>query len=349
MLHLLRCPVSKTKLTTRIFSKKNNIDFSGKMESIENAVLLAEQDWFYPVIDGIPRMQVEAFLDYKDFLEKNFPSYHYYRNNLFEKYPGLIKYVVEKNRKTKKSFELEWGIFNYEKDRTWSAGPDMMLKRFCEEIAESQESLHGKLILDAGCGNGMLNQLVAAKGATIIGMDISKSVERAEKNNSEPGAVFIQGDLQFPPFAFASFDIVHCSGVLIHTNNTEQSFRCIETCVKANGKLSAWLYHPRKDLIHNLMNFIRRFTSRLPLKMQYYLYLIIFFPLTYIIKRFKGNKQKPGEMLVEIIDWLSPEFRWEHHHDEVTNWFYKCGYKDVKITANETFGFNITGVRQNTI
>src|SRR5204863_29733 len=105
-----------------------------------------------------------------------------------------------------------------------------------------------------------------------------------------PNAQFIQGDVQFPPVAFEHFDIVHCSGVLIHTNNTELSFSCIEPCVKKGGKLSVWLYHPRKNFIHNLFNFIRRFTSRLPARIQYILYAVTLFPVTFIVKRLKGNK-----------------------------------------------------------
>src|SRR5205814_8810167 len=135
-------------------------------------------------------------------------------------------------------------------------------------------SLQGKLIFDAGCGNGLLNQFVAQCGAVILGMDFSNSIERAYQQNTHPNALFIQGDVQFPPVEFTKFDIVHCSGVLIHTNNTELSFSCIEPCVKPGGKLSVWVYHPRKDVIHNLFNFIRRFTSKLPLKFQYYLYTV---------------------------------------------------------------------------
>ena len=177
-------------------------------------------------------------------------------------------------------------------------------------------------------------------------MDFSNSIEKAYLRNQFSHVHFIQGDVQFPPVAFNYFDIVHCSGVLIHTNNTELSFSCIEPVVKKGGKLSVWLYHRRKDFIHNLFNKIRRVTSKLPLKLQYYLYLITIFPVSFIIKRLKGNKENSGEMMVAILDWFSPEFRWEHDHEEAAAWFYKRDYTAVKITTDEVFGFNITGEKK---
>jgi hypothetical protein len=130
---------------------------------------------------------------------------------------------------------------------------------------------------------------------------------------------------------------------LICTNNSELTFSKIEPCVKRNGKLSVWLYHPRKNLIHNTFNFLRKFTSKLPIKPQYYLYLFTLFPASYVVKRIKGNKQNAREMMIAIMDWFSPEFRWEHTPEEAASWFAKRNYKEIKVTTTDTFGFNIIG------
>ena len=174
-------------------------------------------------------------------------------------------------------------------------------------------------------------------------MDFSLCIEEAYAKNQYAKAHFVQGDVQFPPVAADHFDIVHCSGVLIHTNNTELSFSCIAPIVKAGGKLSVWLYHGRKDIIHNLFNAIRKQTSKLPLKFQYYFYLATLFPLSYVIKRLKKNKQNKREMMVAILDWFTPEFRWEHSHEEVLAWFSKREFSNMKITTTDIFGFNMIG------
>ncbi|MEO6540524.1 MAG: class I SAM-dependent methyltransferase, partial [Ferruginibacter sp.] len=229
------------------------------------------------------------------------------------------------------------------KDKTWDADNEAMVKRFLTETDETMDAIKTKIIFDAGCGNGKLDSLLAANGATILGMDFANCIEEAYARNEFRNAHFIQGDVQYPPVISEHFDIVHCSGVLIHTNNAELSFSCIEPTVKPGGKLSVWLYHPRKDLIHNTFNFIRRFTSKLPLGFQYYLYAVTIFPVSYCIKKLKGSKQNSREMMVDILDWLTPEFRSEHEHAEATAWYDKRGYKNTRITTVNNFGFNIVG------
>src|SRR5581483_916478 len=120
-----------------------------------------------------------------------------------------IAYALKKNTHTKKSFAQEWSIFDYQKTKTWDADHQQMFERFLRETDESEASLNNKFIFDAGCGNGLLNQFIARCGAVILGMDLSQSVERAYQQNKQPNALFIQGDVQFPPVAFEKFDIVH--------------------------------------------------------------------------------------------------------------------------------------------
>jgi 2-polyprenyl-3-methyl-5-hydroxy-6-metoxy-1,4-benzoquinol methylase len=326
-----------------ILKKVDKVLDGEKLCVIEEAILYAHEDWYYPVIKGIPRLNVEAFLDHEQFFKASGIDYKSLNENLFKKYEKLIRYVVRKNKRSKESFTKEWSVYNYDEDKTWDADNAQMVERFLAETDETGDRIKNKIIFDAGCGNGKLDSLIAAKGATVIGMDFADSVEKADFKNRSLHAHFIQGDVQFPPVMFNYFDIVHCSGVLIHTNNAELSFSCIDPLVKVNGKLSVWLYHPRKDVIHNLLNSIRGVTSKLPLTFQYYLYAVTIFPVSYCIKKLKGNKQNRREMMVDIVDWFTPEFRSEHEHAEAATWFYKRNYKDVRITTTNTFGFNIIG------
>lgn len=343
LLPLLKCPVTRTDLTVKVIKSTDKIFNGNTVSIIEEALLFAEADWVYPVISGIPRLNVEAFLDYEIFLKQHDDAYFLRKANLIHKYANLIKYVTKKNRRTKESFTKEWGIYNYESDKTWDADNEAMVVRFLKETDETAETLKDKFIFDAGCGNGKLDILLADKCANIIAMDFADCIANAYKRNDFLNVHFIQGDIQFPPLQFNYFDIVHSSGVLIHTNNPELSFSCMEPTVKKTGKLSIWLYHPRKDFIHNLINMVRRVTSKLPLGLQYYLYAVTIFPVSYCIKKIKGNKQNAREMMLSVLDWFTPEFRSEHEHTEAAAWFYKRGYKNIRVTTNDIFGFNIIG------
>jgi SAM-dependent methyltransferase len=343
LVELLRCPVTRSKLTVSIL-KKGEKEFGGHLiDVIEEAILYADEDCFYPVIKGVPRLTVEAIVDFEDFLNAAMNDYKEKRINVFLKYGDIIAVAQKKNKRTKKSFTQEWNIFNYEEDKTWDANEEAMIDRFLKETDETINSLKDKVIFDAGCGNGLLNSLLAEKGITNIGMDFSNSIEKAYARNPHINAHFIQGDIQFPPVAFNYFDIVHSSGVLIATNNSELSFSCLSPTVKNGGKFSVWLYHSRRDRIHNMFNAIRKITSRLPLKFQYYLYKTTIFPVSYMIKRMKKNKQNKREMMIDILDWFSPEFRWEHSQQEAVAWFRKRGYCKVSVTTTDVFGFNIIG------
>jgi len=90
--------------------------------AITEAILFADEDWFFPVTGGIPRLTVEAFLDYEDFFRRHLPDYATRRQQLELKYPGLIAYVKKKNKKTRETFSHEWSLYNYGEDRTWNAG-----------------------------------------------------------------------------------------------------------------------------------------------------------------------------------------------------------------------------------
>ncbi len=346
IVELLRCPVTRSRFSLDIIKTTKKILDNQEAEVIEEAVLYADA-WFYPVIKGIPRLHIEAIIDYEDFLKMVVPDYVKRTELLFSTDAAFIELVRRKNKRTRKSFTREWALYNYEKDKTWNADTKGILNRFMKETDETLDTLKHKIIFDAGCGNGVLNSLLAEKGIANIAMDFSDSIEMAYSRNQYSKVHFIQGDIQFPPLVFNYFDIVHSSGVLIHTNNTELSFSCIEPTVKIGGKLSVWLYHHRNDFIHNLFNSIRKITSRLPLKFQYYLYRVTIFPVSYCIKKIKGNPQNTREMMIDILDWFTPEFRWEHDHEEVKTWFCKRTFSKIRITTDEIFGFNIIGEKQS--
>ena len=343
LLEILRCPVTRSKLTIKIIKETNRVFEDANFAVIEEGILFADNIFFYPIIKGIPRLCVESFIDHEVFLKKNMADYGIRKEAVFLQQQSLLKYVLKKNKRTKQSFTKEWSVYNYDTDKTWDADDESMIGRFLMETNEDINSLKNKVVFDAGCGNGKLNGLLGAKGVTNIGMDFSNSIEAAYAHNTCTNVHFIQGDVQFPPVAFNYFDIVHSSGVLICTNNTELSFSCLAPTIKNGGKMSVWAYHPRKNLSHNLFNFIRTLSSKLPLTLQYYLYGVTIFPVGYLIKKIKGNPQNAREMMVDILDWFTPEFRWEHGHEEAAAWFYKRQFCNVKVTTNEVFGFNIIG------
>jgi ubiquinone/menaquinone biosynthesis C-methylase UbiE len=349
MLHstlpLLKCPITFLPFQISVISTILKSYPNSEIECIESGFLYTIAGTFFPIINCIPNLLIEAIIDDELFLNKHVPNFLNIKENIFNNYGSKIYKAYNKNKRTKKSFTLEWSLFNYNTDKVWDADATEMLQRFLKETNETELSLKDKLIFDAGCGNGKLNTLIANNGATIIGIDMCDGIYKAFETNTNANAIFVKADIQHPPFINNYFDIVHASGVLIHTNNTQFSFNTLVPFVKKSGKFSVWCYHPRNNWMHNTFNFLRNYTSKLPIKVQYYLYLFTLFPITFIIKKLKGNTQNSREMMVDILDWFSPEFRWEHTHQEVNAWYETAGFSNIKVSTNEVFGFNTVGTK----
>ncbi len=341
----LCCPVTRAPLRLQIISTRKKKFRDGEKEVVWEGLLYSPGQWVYPVMHGVPRLIVEALYDYAPFLQTYLPDFENRKQLLEKEYAGLLRLVRKKNRHTKQSFSQEWGLYNYESDKTWDLDATGLVSRFLEETGETMESIPGKKVFDAGCGNGLLNQHLAAAGVPNLAMDFSLSILRAFERNLEPAVLYVQGDVEFPPAPFGFFDIVHSSGVLIATRNTELSLSCLEPCVKPGGKLSLWLYQPRQDFIHNLFNRVRKVSSRLPVKVQYYLYGATLLPVSYVVKRIKGNRQNVREMMIDILDWFSPQYRWEHEQSEAKCWLWKRNYHEVAVTQDNRWGFNLIGVK----
>ncbi len=338
ILPILRCPLSGEKLS--LISIRSDED-----GGIKEGILCSGSGPCYPVLEGLPRLLPDAMPEHEGYLQKHLTDFTERKSKTLALYGDEIQRAAKKNERTRQSFSAEWEGHDYEKGKTWELGIEDQLKRFFKESGEDRNSLKGKRMLDAGCGNGHLAMEISRSGAEVFAMDFSGSVLRAKQVNSSSSCHFIQGDVEFPPFESSVFDLVHSSGVLIHTSDTRRSFRILSGLVKPGGKISIWVYRKRKERLHRFFNRVRNFSSRLtPFFQRIFLGLFIFIPAL-LIKRIKGNRQHPHELWVEVLDWFTPEFRWEHDESEVKDWFKEEAFSDVSVRDENHWGFNMTGIR----
>jgi SAM-dependent methyltransferase len=109
--------------------------------------------------------------------------------------------------RTRASFTHEWRYYEIG-GRTWGMELDHRVKTFfLEPLRIPPSELRGKLVLDAGCGNGSQSVAYTEFGVEVIAVDLTTGVEKSHAfrhlhGKAVPEKVhFIQGDLQRPPLA----------------------------------------------------------------------------------------------------------------------------------------------------
>ena len=336
----LRCPLSFSQLDLQVLRAMEE-----NPEHISEGILIAETGPVYPILEGVPRLLPDAMLEHEDFLRSHLVDYDLRLVRVKKTFLNAIETAERKNKKTRKSFSLEWEGHDYQSGKTWNLDAGSQVNQFFRETAENPQRLQGKTILDAGCGNGHLAMQIANFGIRVFAIDFSTSIVRASRINSNENCHFIQADVEMPPFCEAAFDLIHSSGVLIHTRNTRNSFLGLLPFVRKNGKISIWVYRKRKEFLHLIFNQVRNFTSQMhPVIQIPFLRVFIYLPAL-ILKRLKGNQQPTADLWVEILDWFTPEFRWEHSEEDVKSWFREAGLEDVEISEHNHWGFNAIGIK----
>ncbi len=94
-------------------------------------------------------------------------------------------------------------------------------------------------VLDLGCGNGRLYQVIAKKQAHYSGLDQSEGLINIAKEKF-PEAEFVLGEMSALPFADDSFDLIFCIAAFNHIYGRETQLQCLREMyrvLKSEGKI----------------------------------------------------------------------------------------------------------------
>jgi SAM-dependent methyltransferase len=269
--------------------------------------------------------------------------------------PRLVPGALEADAvKTRDAFAFEWSRY------PGSLPEDEPI--LLEESQLAAGDFRGRLVLDAGCGMGRYSIAALALGAEVVALDLSDALLRlAELAPQWPKLHVVQGNLLQPPLKPLQFDLVYSHGVLHHTSDTHAAFKRVAALVKPGGHLSVWLYgragryrdfatNPLRNeggfvarhrrlawiivgLRHFVSDFVRVFTTRLPMRLTYALSYVLAALGALPLVKYLTFSVHPGFMVrvIENFDWISPPYQWHHTKEELSRWFEDEGFEVLKV------------------
>ena len=272
---------------------------------------------------------------------------------------GIPRFVSDEHLE---SFGDQWTKFEVahdEEDR----------KTFAAKTGVLLEKLRGLRILDAGCGGGRYAKICGESGATVIGADHTRAVDKARHLCSNlPDTHFLQADLKRLPLEKASFDFVFSIGVMHHDSDTKAVFQEVSKMVKPGGRYSVWLYRRNQWWQERMNTGLRSVSTRLPTRLLMpFCHLGAILGGIPIINRtlnkivnFSAHPNYENRVC-DTHDWWAPKFQYHHTQDELIQWFRDAGFEDIQILPPEKTGriyqwaydhdlligsgVNVTGVR----
>ena len=266
LLDFLRCPDCGSSLELDILA---SIDGPVGQEISEGLLHCHRAHWF-PVVGGIPRMLPDALADHWTRLEPGLVASSSTAVQELVKSRGAVGSGDRGyDERTRSNFSLEWEHHEVG-DKTWGIDLDERVRVFfLDSIHIPVADLDGMVMLDAGCGNGSQSVAYTEFGVEVIALDLSSGVEHGQafrdlRAGAHPELVhFVQGDLQSPPLAPGSVDLIHSAGVLHHTSDTLQTFRRLCPLLKPKATFYVWLYS-YEPVVTPVVNTIRSVTTRIP-------------------------------------------------------------------------------------
>lgn len=275
---------------------------------------------------------------------------------------GIPRFLPDSMRsdfqEIQKTFSYEWKMFRFG-DRNWGQDIEYRKKLFLQGMGVTPDDLKGKMIFDAGCGSGLLSiEMAESFEMEVVALDLAFGIEKAYEHNKNPFLYFLQGSVLEPPLREQAFDYLYCAGVLVALPDTREGFRAIIKTLKQGGRCFIWVYHPI-DRQHHPNDFIKmiiyngirnNITSRLPVRVQYYLYrsLIPLFLVKQKIEIMTGRKEKKDaliwrEKMQALFDMFSPAYQNRHTQEEVIRWYGEEGFADIAVSDIGPYGFGLYG------
>jgi len=182
-----------------------------------------------------------------------------------------IKRLIPKRLKSVTEYWTEHNVTNHQEFKSARESEESFFWRtlqypgYLELMPVNQAD--GKAILDYGCGPGhdavgfvMFSQPQKLVCADISTSSLSEAKKRMNLHDPKCDVEFVNIDEQTPrlPFEDNTFDIIHCSGVLMCTREHKQILSEFKRIMKQDGYAQIMVYNYNSIWMHLYVNYIVR-------------------------------------------------------------------------------------------
>ena len=216
--------------------------------------------------------------------------------------------------------------------------------------------IKNKVVMEVGSGSGrILKNLLKFKPKKITGVEPSKAINIARKNNNESKKIIFKNIKGEDIKDLKKYDFVFSLGVIHHIPNYKKVCKNIYNSLKTNGKFICWVYgYEGNELYIFIFNNLRRLTILMPdfllrylcnfLNAILYLYIFLckFFPLPlkdYLLNVFAKCSYSKRNYI--IFDQLNPSFSKYFKKEEISKLMKKSGFKQVKVYSRHKYSWTI--------
>jgi SAM-dependent methyltransferase len=233
LLGLIVCPRCRERFALDVFREDaGGVD---EREIHEGALRCTTCAVTYPIVGGIPRLLDASLLaQLRGRHPRFFADHPQFLTNAPERHDTLADTLESFTRQ-----RLDLALPGPELAAQWRAN----LQRNLGD-AVALDALHGRRILDVGCGFGRHMRVASDLGAEVVGIDLSGGVEVAHRNLAgRLNCHVIQANIHDRPLRNEVFDVVWSFGVLHHMPDPAAGFRAmIEFARSDGGVVAIWVY-----------------------------------------------------------------------------------------------------------
>lgn len=249
--------------------------------------------------------------------------------------------VLEKVQKYQIStFDFQWGHLPYHD--AFLSNPEWQQKAaddLCARLERPREWLHGKRVLDCGCGPGRHCWAFASLGAAVTAFDTSPiAVQTARRETQDFACVTIEqrsilDPLPYPP----DFDLVWSYGVVHCTGDTYRALSNIASRVRPGGMLYFMVYpEPERTNMeayryYHEVYVLRQLSRHLSLEQK-----------AELLKGLQGER-----WALSWFDAISSEINDLYTMEELSQMLGWLGFSDIRRTMPQEHSLNVTAIRQD--